>query len=88
MNVGDRIKFQFGGKEKEGVVLKVFPKTIYLKADFPHHPGKIVVRKLAELEGKVLPKKKKEKKAKAPKEKAPKAKPEEKKEEKEEKKEE
>lgn len=88
MNVGERIKFQFGGKEKEGVVLKVFPKTIYLKADFPHHPGKIVVRKLAELEGKVLPKKKKEKKAKAPKEKAPKAKPEEKKEEKEEKKEE
>jgi hypothetical protein len=83
MNVGDRIKFQFGGKEKEGVVLKVFPKTIYLKADFPHHPGKIVVRKLAELEGKVLPKKKKEKKAKAPK-----AKPQEKKEEKEEKKEE
>jgi len=82
MNVGDRIKFQFGGKEKEGVVLKVFPKTIYLKADFPHHPGKIVVRKLAELEGKVLPKKKKEKKAKAPKEKAPKPKPEEKKEEK------
>ena len=81
MNVGDRIKFQFGGKEKEGVVLKVFPKTIYLKADFPHHPGKIVVRKLAELEGKVLPKKKKEKKAKAPKEKAPKPKPEEKKEE-------
>jgi len=84
MNVGDRITFQFGGKEKEGVVVKVFPKTVYLKADFPHHPGKIVVRKLAELEGKVMPKKKKEKKAKAAKEKAAKAKAEEKKEEKEE----
>ena len=86
MNVGDRVKFQFGGKEKEGVVVKVFPKTVYLKADFPHHPGKIVVRKLAELEGKALPKKKKQKKAKAQKEKAQKAKLEEKKEEKEEKK--
>jgi len=88
MNVGDRVKFQFGGKEKEGVVVRVFPKTIYLKVDFPHHPGKVVVRKLAELEGKVLPKKKKAKKAKAQKEKAQKAKAEEKKEEKEEKKEE
>ena len=84
MNVGDRIKFQFGGKEKEGVVVKIFTKTVYLKVDFPHHPGKVVVRKLAELEGKALPKKKKEKKAKAAKEKAAKAKAEEKKEEKEE----
>ena len=75
MNVGDRIKFQFGGKEKEGVVVKVFPKTIYLKVDFPHHPGKVVVRKLAELEGKALPKKKKAKKAKAQKEKARKKRP-------------
>jgi len=88
MNVGERIKFQFGGKEKEGVVIKVFPKTVYLKADFPHHPGKIVIRKMAELEGKVQPKKKKEKKAKLQKEKAEKAKAAEKKEEKEEKKEE
>jgi hypothetical protein len=88
MNVGDRIKFQFGGKEKEGVVVKVFPKAVYLKVDFPHHSGKVVVRKLAELEGKALPKKKKAKKAKAQKEKARKAKAEEKKEEKEEKKEE
>ncbi len=88
MNVGDRIKFQFGGKEKEGVVVKVFPKSVYLKVDFPHHPGKTVVRKLAELEGKSIPKKKKAKKAKAQKEKAQKAKAEEKKEEKEEKKEE
>jgi len=88
MNVGERIKFQFGGKEKEGLVVKVFPKTVYLKVDFPHHPGKIVTRKMAELEGKALPKKKKEKKAKPQKDKAEKAKAAEKKEEKEEKKEE
>jgi hypothetical protein len=74
MNVGDRITFPFGGKEKEGVVVKVFSKTVYLKVDFPHHPGKIVVRKLTELEGKAQPKKKKAKKAKAKKEKAQKAK--------------
>jgi hypothetical protein len=69
MNVGDRIKFSFGGTEKEGVVVKVFPKKVYLKVDFPKHPGKTVVRSLAELEGKKKekPKKqKKEKKGKAP----------------------
>lgn len=52
MNVGDRVTFQFGGKEKEGQVVKIFPKKVYLKADFPRHPGKIVVRTIAELEGK------------------------------------
>jgi hypothetical protein len=64
MNVGDRVKFQFGGKEKEGVVFKIFPKKVYLKADFPHHPAKLVIRTLAELEGRgpvPKPKKKKEK---------------------------
>ncbi len=70
MKAGDRITFQFGGKEKEGLVIKIFEKSVYLKVDFPHHPGKIVIRKLAELEGKVAPKKKKEKKAKLKKEKA------------------
>jgi len=43
---------------------RIFEKSVYLKVDFPHHPGKIVMRKLAELEGKVAPKKK-EKKPKA-----------------------
>ena len=64
MNVGDRVKFQFGGEEKEGVVFKIYPKKVYLKADFPHHPAKLVIRTLAELEGKgpaPKPKKKKEK---------------------------
>lgn len=62
MNVGDRVKFQFAGKEKEGVVVKVFPKKVYLKVDFPRHPGKIVIRRLAELEGKISKEKKSEKK--------------------------
>jgi hypothetical protein len=59
MEVGDKIKFPFGGKEKEGVIVKIFPKKVYLKADFARHPGKLVVRTLAELEGKrAAPKKK------------------------------
>jgi len=69
MNVGDRVTFQFGGKEKEGVVMKVFPKKIYLRADFPHHPGKIVVRTIAELEGKGPAPNKKRRKEKGKKEK-------------------
>jgi hypothetical protein len=64
MNVGERIKFFFGGKEKEGVVTQIFPKKVYLKVDFPKHPGKVVIRSLAELEGKVSREKKKVKKAK------------------------
>jgi len=78
MNVGDRIKFSFGGKEKEGMVFKIFPKKVYLKVDFPKHPGKIVVRTLAELEGEKTSKKSKrrekaEKERKAKKEKREKA---------------
>ncbi|MGA2958577.1 MAG: hypothetical protein ABSF48_22980 [Thermodesulfobacteriota bacterium] len=78
MNVGDRIKFSFGGNEKEGVVVKIFPKKVYLKVDFPKHPGRIVVRTLSELEGKNAPKKSKkrekaEKEKKAKKEKREKA---------------
>jgi hypothetical protein len=72
MEVGDRIKFSFGGEEKEGVVVKIFPKKVYLKVDFPRHKGKLVVRSLAELEGKIPRGKKKEK---AKKEKKAKASP-------------
>ena len=74
MNVGERIKFSFGGKEKEGVVTRVFPKKVYLKVDFPKHPGKIIIRSLAELEGKGPERKKREKPKKTKKEKAPKGK--------------
>lgn len=52
MNIGDRIKFSFAGKEKEGVVVKIFPKKVYLKVDFSNHPGRTVIRSLADLEGK------------------------------------
>ncbi len=72
MNVGERVKFQFGGKEKEGVVVKIFSKKVYLKVDFPRHPGKMILRSIAALEGKnpAPPKKKrKEKQEKAKKEK-------------------
>lgn len=69
MNAGDKVKFLFAGEEKEGVVVKVFPKKVYLKVDFPRHPGKIVIRSLAELEGKINKKKEKpEKKKEKPKE--------------------
>ena len=51
MNVGERVKFRFGGKEKEGVVIKIFPKKVYLKVDFPRHPGKMILRSIAALEG-------------------------------------
>jgi hypothetical protein len=77
MNVGERIKFSFGGKEKEGVVTRIFPKKVYLKVDFPRHPGKVVVRSVAELEGTGTERKKKVKPKKEKKEKAPKEKKEE-----------
>jgi hypothetical protein len=56
MNIGERIKFSFAGEEKEGLVVKIFPKKVCLKVDFPKHPGKTIVRSLAELEG-ILPRK-------------------------------
>ena len=49
MELGDKIKFYFGGKEKEGVVYKIFSKTIYILTDFNNHKGKIIRRKLFDL---------------------------------------
>ncbi len=49
MNIGDKVKFTFAKKEMEGTVQKVFPKTIYLKADFPKEKGKTVVRKIKDV---------------------------------------
>ena len=49
MKVGEKITFPFAGKEKEGVIYKVFPKTIYIKADFDNHKGKIIRRKISQL---------------------------------------
>ncbi len=50
MKVGDSIKIDFAGKKKDAVVHKVFPNTVYLKVDFERDKGKIVKRKLNELE--------------------------------------
>jgi hypothetical protein len=49
MEVGDKITFSFGKGEKEGTVYKVFPKTIYIKVDFPKHKGKIIKRSILTL---------------------------------------
>ncbi len=37
-------------EDVEGVVVKLFPKTVYLRVDFPNHKGKIVKRKRHQLE--------------------------------------
>jgi hypothetical protein len=49
MKVGDTVKIDFAGKKKEGVVFKLFPNTVHLKMDFDKDKGKIVKRKLNEL---------------------------------------
>ena len=49
VKVGARITFPFGKGEKVGEVVRVFQKTVYLKVDFPHHPGKRIKRKIDEL---------------------------------------
>ncbi|MCS7280285.1 MAG: hypothetical protein NZ583_01455 [Desulfobacterota bacterium] len=49
MKVGDRVKFSFAKKEKEGVIYKLFEKTAYIKVDFPKHKGKIIKRNVAQL---------------------------------------
>jgi hypothetical protein len=46
MEVGDKITFPFGKGDKEGIVYKIFPKTVYIKVDFPNHKGKIIKRSL------------------------------------------
>ncbi len=51
MEVGDKITFPFGKEEKEGVVVRIEQKNVYLRVDFPRHPAKLIRRKLHELEG-------------------------------------
>ncbi|NIQ03674.1 MAG: hypothetical protein GWM98_27780 [Nitrospinaceae bacterium] len=50
MQVGDKIKVDFAGKKKDAVVHKLFPNQVYLKMDFDRHLGKIVKRKLSQVE--------------------------------------
>ncbi|HVN25321.1 MAG TPA: hypothetical protein VMT71_15215 [Syntrophorhabdales bacterium] len=49
MKPGDKVKFTFAGKEMEGVVQKLFTKSVYLKADFPKDKEKIVKRKIKDI---------------------------------------
>jgi len=51
MELNDKVTFSFGKETKEGVVVKVFPKTVFLRVDFPNHEGKIIKRKIANLQG-------------------------------------
>ncbi len=51
MKVGDKIKFDFAGKKKEGTVQKLFDKTVYLKVDFDKDKQKTVKRKLSQIDG-------------------------------------
>ena len=58
MEIGDKITISFGKGQKEGIVCKIFPKTVYIKVDFPRHKGKIVKRSIMKLETKPSKKKK------------------------------
>ena len=46
MKVGDKVQFAFGKKKemKEGTVIKVYPKNIFLSVDFENHKGKMKVQ--------------------------------------------
>ena len=50
MKVGDKIKIDFAGKKKDAVVHKMHTNTIYLKVDFERDKGKIVKRKLNQVQ--------------------------------------
>ena len=50
MKVGDKIKFDFAGKKKEGTVSKVFSSTVYLKVDFDKDKQKTIKRKISQLD--------------------------------------
>ena len=51
MEIGDTVKFKFGKnkEEKQGTVVRMFTKTVYLRADFPKHKGKLIKRKKYQL---------------------------------------
>lgn len=51
MEVGKKVKFNFGKKKekKEGLVTKVFDKTVYLTVDFKNHKGKKMIKKKSEV---------------------------------------
>ena len=50
MKVGDKIKFDFAGKKKEGTVNRLFDNTVYLKVDFEKDKQKTVKRKISQVD--------------------------------------
>jgi hypothetical protein len=46
---GDKVRFTFAKKEMDGIVQKLFAKSVYIKADFPKDKGKIVKRKIKDI---------------------------------------
>ena len=52
MKVGDKIKIEFAGKKKDALVFNLFPSSVYLKVDFERDKGKILKRKLSQIENK------------------------------------
>ena len=57
MKIGDKIKFDFAGKKKEGTVSKLFDNTVYLQVDFNKDKQKTVKRKLSQVDNKKSKKK-------------------------------
>ena len=52
MKVGDKIEIDFAGKKKDALVFKLFSSSVYLKVDFENDKGKILKRKLSQIENK------------------------------------
>jgi len=52
MKVGDKIKIDFAGKKKDALVFRLFPNAVHLKVDFKNDQGKIIKRKLHQVDGK------------------------------------
>jgi len=52
MKAGDKIKIDFAGKKKDALVFKLFPNSVYLKVDFENDKGKLLKRKLSQVENK------------------------------------
>ena len=50
MKVGDKIKFDFAGKKKEGTVSRLFDNTVYLKVDFEKDKQKTVKRNISQVD--------------------------------------
>jgi hypothetical protein len=50
MDVGDRVNVPFASGTKEGRVVRICDKSVWLRVDFPREPGKLIRRKSWQLE--------------------------------------